>query len=92
MTREKKHFPDEDFMIRVLFILRTARGHAIGSGGPASHLGGSSSTPGQSMWDLVDEAPLRLSFLRVLLFSPVSIFPPWLSVLIYHLRDEQQTR
>jgi hypothetical protein len=30
-------------------------------------------------------------FLQVLQFSPVSIMPPWLLILIYHLRDEQQT-
>jgi hypothetical protein len=28
-------------------------------------------------------------FLRVLRFYPVSIIPPWLSMLIYHLEDEQ---
>jgi len=28
-------------------------------------------------------------FLRVLRFSPVNIIPPWLSILIYHLGDEQ---
>jgi hypothetical protein len=28
-------------------------------------------------------------FLQVLWFSPVNIIPPWLSVLIYHLGDEQ---
>jgi hypothetical protein len=27
-------------------------------------------------------------FLRVRSLSPVSIFPPWLSILIYHLGDE----
>jgi hypothetical protein len=28
-------------------------------------------------------------FLQVLQFSPISIIPPWLSILIYHLGDEQ---
>jgi hypothetical protein len=28
-------------------------------------------------------------YLRVILFSPVNIISPWLSMLIYHLRDEQ---
>jgi hypothetical protein len=28
-------------------------------------------------------------FLRVLRFSLVSIIPPWLSRIVYHLRDEQ---
>jgi hypothetical protein len=38
---------------------------------------------------LVEKVALGQIFLRVLLLSLVSIIPPWLSMLIYHLRDEQ---
>jgi hypothetical protein len=38
---------------------------------------------------VVDKVALGQVFLRVLLFSPVNIVPPWLSTLIYHLGDEQ---
>jgi hypothetical protein len=38
---------------------------------------------------VVDEVSLRQVFLRDLRFSPVSIVPPWLSILIYNLEDEQ---
>jgi hypothetical protein len=37
---------------------------------------------------VVEKVALGHVFLR-LQFSPVSIIPPWLSVLIYHLGDEQ---
>jgi hypothetical protein len=39
---------------------------------------------------VVDKVALGQVFLRVLRFSPVIIIPPWLSILIYHLRDEQK--
>jgi hypothetical protein len=39
---------------------------------------------------VVDEVALGQVFLQVLQFSPVSIIPPWLLILIYNLRDEQQ--
>jgi hypothetical protein len=38
---------------------------------------------------VVDKVALGQVFLRVLRFSPVSIILPELSILIYHLRDEQ---
>jgi hypothetical protein len=41
---------------------------------------------------LADKVSLGRGFLRVLLFSPVSIISPRLSTLIYHLRDKQQVR
>jgi len=41
---------------------------------------------------VVDKVALGQVFLRVLRFSPVSIIPPWFSILIYHLGDEQQFR
>jgi hypothetical protein len=31
------------------------------------------------------------SYGRIRSFSPVDIIPPWLSILIYHLGDEQWT-
>jgi len=34
---------------------------------------------------VVDKVALGQVFLQVLRFSPVSIIPPWLSILIYHL-------
>jgi hypothetical protein len=40
---------------------------------------------------VVDEVALR-SFLRVLTISPVNMIPPWLSIFIYNLVDEQQAR
>jgi len=36
---------------------------------------------------VVDRVALGQVFLRVLWFSPVSLIPPWLSMLIYHLED-----
>jgi hypothetical protein len=36
-----------------------------------------------------DKVELEQGLLRVLPYSPVSIIPPWLSIVIYHLRDEQ---
>jgi hypothetical protein len=39
---------------------------------------------------MVDKVALGQDFLRVLQFSPVNIIPPWLSILIYHMGDEQQ--
>jgi hypothetical protein len=41
---------------------------------------------------VVDKVALGQVFLRVLRFSPVNIIPPRLSLLTYHLGDEQQTR
>jgi hypothetical protein len=38
---------------------------------------------------VVDKVALGHIFLRVVLFSTVSIIPPWLFTLIYHLRDEE---
>jgi hypothetical protein len=40
--------------------------------------------PGQSTWDVWTEV-----FLRVLQIPPVNIIPPWLSILICRLGDEQ---
>jgi hypothetical protein len=37
---------------------------------------------------VVDKATLGQGFLRVFRFSPVSIIPPWLSILICHPGDE----
>jgi hypothetical protein len=52
----------------------------------ASHRGGSGSRPGQSMQDVMDKVALGQDFLRILVFSPVSIIPPWLSIffIIFH--------
>jgi hypothetical protein len=56
----------------------------------ASPHGGLGSHWGQSMWDLWwTEIALGQAFLGVLWFSPVNIFPLWLSIFIYYLRDEQ---
>jgi hypothetical protein len=41
---------------------------------------------------VVDKVALGQIFLRVLRFSPVSIIPPSLSTLVYHLADEQYVR
>jgi hypothetical protein len=41
---------------------------------------------------VVDKVALRQVFVLVLLFSPVSIIPPQLSIVIYHLGDEQKAR
>jgi hypothetical protein len=38
----------------------------------------------------VVNALLGQVFLRVLQFSPINIIPPWLSILVYHLRDKPQ--
>jgi hypothetical protein len=38
---------------------------------------------------MVDNVALGQVFLRVFRFSPVSIIPPWLSILIYRLEVEQ---
>jgi branched-subunit amino acid transport protein len=38
---------------------------------------------------VVDKVTLGQVFLQVLQFSPVNIIPPWLSIIIYHLGDEQ---
>jgi hypothetical protein len=38
---------------------------------------------------VVDKVALGQAFFTVLQFSPVNIIPPWLSILINHLRDEQ---
>jgi hypothetical protein len=38
---------------------------------------------------VVDKVELGQVFLLVLRISHVNIIPPWLSILIYHLRDEQ---
>jgi hypothetical protein len=38
---------------------------------------------------VVDQVMLGQVFLQVLQFSPVSILTPWLSILVYHLGDEQ---
>jgi hypothetical protein len=38
---------------------------------------------------VVDKVALGQVFIRILLVFPLSITPPWLSVLIYHMRDEQ---
>jgi hypothetical protein len=38
---------------------------------------------------VVDRLALGLDFLPVFQFFPVSIIPPWFSMLIYHLADEQ---
>jgi hypothetical protein len=38
---------------------------------------------------VVDKVAQRQAFLRVLRFSPVTIIPPWPSILMYHLGDEQ---
>jgi len=37
----------------------------------------------------VNKGALEQGFLRVLWLSSVSIIPPWVSILIYHLMDEQ---
>jgi hypothetical protein len=39
---------------------------------------------------VMDKVTLGQGFLVVLRFSLVNIIPPWLSMLIYHLADEQQ--
>jgi hypothetical protein len=41
---------------------------------------------------VMDKVILGQVFLPVVPFFPVSIIPPWLYVLIYHLLDEQQAR
>jgi hypothetical protein len=41
---------------------------------------------------MVDKVALGHVFVRVLRLSPVNIIPPSLSVLIYHLEDEQYAR
>jgi hypothetical protein len=41
---------------------------------------------------VVDKVALGQASLRVLRFSPVNIIPPWLSILIYQLGDEQRSR
>jgi hypothetical protein len=38
---------------------------------------------------VVDRVALGQVFLSVLQFFPVNIIPPWLSILIYHLENEQ---
>lgn len=38
---------------------------------------------------IVDRVSLGRNFLRILLFLPVSIIPPWLSILIRHMCDEK---
>jgi hypothetical protein len=38
---------------------------------------------------MVDKVALGQGFFRVLRFSPVSIIPQWLSILIQHLEDEK---
>jgi hypothetical protein len=38
---------------------------------------------------VVDRVALGQVFLLVVRVSPVSIIPPWLSILKYHLEDEQ---
>jgi hypothetical protein len=38
---------------------------------------------------VVNKVALGQVFLQVLWVSPVSVVPPWLSILIYHLGDEQ---
>jgi hypothetical protein len=40
----------------------------------------------------VDEVAMVQDFIRVVRFFPVNILSPWLSILAYHLEDEQQTR
>jgi hypothetical protein len=40
----------------------------------------------------VDKVAVLNAFDRVLLFFPVNIFPPFLPMLLYHLREEQQAR
>jgi hypothetical protein len=37
----------------------------------------------------MNELALEQVFLRVLRLSPVNIIPPWLSILVCHLGDEQ---
>jgi hypothetical protein len=39
---------------------------------------------------VVEKVALGQDFLGIVRFSPVSIIPPWLSMLIYHLGDEEQ--
>jgi hypothetical protein len=41
---------------------------------------------------VVDKVAMGQLSLSVLRLSPVTIIPPWLSILICHLRDEQKTR
>jgi hypothetical protein len=41
---------------------------------------------------VIDKAALGQAFIRVLRVSLVDITPPWLSILLYHLGDEQQVR
>jgi hypothetical protein len=41
---------------------------------------------------VVDKLAMGQVFLRVLWSYPVHIIPPWLSMLIYHLEDEQYAR
>jgi hypothetical protein len=38
---------------------------------------------------VVDRVALGQGFFRVSQFFPVNIIPPWLSMLIYNLRDEK---
>jgi hypothetical protein len=38
---------------------------------------------------VVDKVALGKVYLQVIQFSPVNIIPPWLSILIYNLGDEQ---
>jgi branched-subunit amino acid transport protein len=38
------------------------------------------------------QSGLGQALLRVLRFSPISIITLWLSILIYHLKDEQKAR
>jgi hypothetical protein len=38
---------------------------------------------------LLDKVALERVFVKVIRFSPVGIIPPWLSVFIYHVGDEQ---
>jgi hypothetical protein len=55
----------------------------------ASHRGGPVSRLSLHVGFVVDKVALAKVFLRVLRFSPVSIIPPWLSMSIHHLEDEQ---
>jgi hypothetical protein len=38
---------------------------------------------------VIDQVTMGEVFLQVIWFSPVTIIPPWLSILIYHQGDEQ---
>jgi hypothetical protein len=46
-------------------------------------------TPGSVHVGFVVDKVAMVQFLRVLRVFPVSIIPPWLSILVYHLGDEQ---